>query len=169
MPDLNEILNESEGLLKSKKFKEAIELLERAYKKDNTSQKLKNSLINALFEFGINLNDEFVAGYDEAILIFNRIIEIEPKNYRAHYNLGITFQNLNQKDNALKAYQTAIEINPDYYFCYYNIGLIYEEKQDFIKAVEYHKKALKIEPNFRYAKQAIAELRDVLENLSSSD
>lgn len=163
MPELDKILNQSKDLLKSKKFKEAIALLEDAYKADNTSEKLKHSLINVLFEFGIHLNDEFVAGYDEAILIFNRIIELEPNNYRAYYNLGITFQNLNQIEKALKAYKTAIEINPDYYFCYYNIGLIYEEKQEFIKAVEYHKKALKVEPNFRYAQQAIAELRDITE------
>ncbi|TFG22867.1 MAG: tetratricopeptide repeat protein [Promethearchaeota archaeon] len=163
MPELDEILNQSKNLLKSKKFKEAISLLEEAYEAENTSQKLKEALITVLFEFGIHLNDEFVAGFDEAILIFNRIIELEPNNYRAYYNLGITFQNLNLVENALKAYQTAIKINPDYYFCFYNIGLIYEEKQDFIKAVEYHKKALKIEPNFRYAQQAIGELRDITE------
>lgn len=163
LPELNSILNQSKDLIKCKKFKEALELLEEAYKADKTSQELKTALINLLFEFGNHLNDEFVAKYDEAISNFNRIIELEPNNYRAHYNLGVAFQNSNQLDNALNAYQAALRINPDYYFCYYNIGLVFEEKQDFSKALEYHQKALNIEPNFRYAKQAIAELREISE------
>ena len=151
MSDLERILKESDDLRKSKNYVKAIDLLENAYKEDKSSNQLKTSLINLLFEFGSHQNDELVANYDDAVLIFKRITEIEPKNYRAHYNLGIAFQNLNQLDKALEAFQTAITIKPDYYFCYYNIGLVFEEKKDLIKAIGYYEKALKIEPNFRYA------------------
>jgi tetratricopeptide (TPR) repeat protein len=167
--ELDKILNESKKLIKSKKFNEALDLLEDAYKKKKTSLKLKTALINLLFEFGNYLNDELVADYEGAISIFSRIIELEPNNYRAHYNLGIAFHNSNQLDKAVEAYQTALEINPNYYFCYYNLGLVYEETQDFAKAIEYQEKALKIQPNFRYAKQAIAELREISKKESSVD
>ena len=161
MSDLERILKEADELRKSKNYVKAIDLLENAYKETKSSNQLKSLLINLLFELGSQQNDELVANYDDAVLIFKRITEIEPKNYRAHYNLGIAFQNLNQFDKALNAFQTAITIKPDYYFCYYNMGLVFEEKKDLIKAIEYYEKALNIEPNFRYAKQAISELREI--------
>ena len=161
MSELDKVLNQIEDLKKSKNFIEAIDLLEKAYKENSSSTQLKNSLIDLLFEFGSHQNDELVADYNGAVEAFKRIIQIETKNYRAHYNLGIALQNLSQFDEAIKAFQTAINIKPDYYFCYYNLGLVFEEKKDLIKAIEYYEKALKIEPNFRYAKQAISELREI--------
>ena len=162
MSELEKILKETEDLRKSKHYTEAINLLERAYKEHSSSNRLKTSLIDLLFEFGGLQNDELVANYNEAVVIFKRITQIEPKNYRGHYNLGIALQNLNQFDEAIEAFQTAISIKPDYYFCYYNIGLVLEDKKDLGKAIEYYEKALKIEPNFRYAKQAISELRELI-------
>ena len=164
MSELEKILKETEDLRKSKHYTEAINLLERAYKEHSSSNRLKTSLIDLLFEFGGLQNDELVANYNEAVVIFKRITQIEPKNYRGHYNLGIALQNLNQFDEAIEAFQTAISIRPDYYFCYYNIGLVFEEKKDAFKAIENYEKALKIEPDFRYAKQAISELREIVDN-----
>jgi tetratricopeptide (TPR) repeat protein len=161
LSELEKILKETNDLRKSKHYTEALNLLEKAYMEHDSSDQLKTSLIDLLFEFGDHKNDELVADYSGAVDVFKRIIQIDPKNYRAHYNLGIAFQNLNQLDEALEAFQTAIGIKPDYYFCYYNIGLVFEEKKDLIKAIEYYEKAMKIEPNFRYAKQAISELREI--------
>ena len=162
MSDLKRILKKVDELRKSKNYIQAVDLLENAYKKEKSSNQLKTSLVELLFEFGNQQNDELVANYNDAVIIFKRITEIEPKNYRAHYNLGIAFQNLTQLDKALEAFQTAIDLKPDYYFCYYNIGLVLEDKKDLGKAIEYYEKALKIEPNFRYAKQAISELRELI-------
>ncbi len=162
MSDLERILKEVDELRKSKNYVKAIDLLENAYKEEKSSNQLHTSLVELLFEFGNQQNDELVANYNDAVLIFKRITEVEPKNYRAHYNLGIAFQNLNQLDKALEAFQTAIDLKPDYYFCYYNIGLVLEDKNDLGNAIEYYEKALKIEPNFRYAKQAISELRELI-------
>jgi len=162
LSDLKRILKKVDELRKSKNYIQAVDLLENAYKKEKSSNQLKTSLVELLFEFGNQQNDELVANYNDAVIIFKRITEIEPKNYRAHYNLGIAFQNLTQLDKALEAFQTAIDLKPDYYFCYYNIGLVLEDKKDLGKAIEYYEKALKIEPNFRYAKQAISELRELI-------
>ena len=161
MSELDKVLKEIEVLRKSKNYREAVDLLEIACKENPSSTQLKKSLIDLLFEFGGHQNDELIADYSGAVEVFKHIIQIEPKNYRAHYNLGIAFQYLKQLDMALEAFQTAISIKPDYYFCYYNIGLVYEEKNDLIKAIENYEKTLKIKPNFRYAKQAISELREI--------
>ena len=85
---------------------------------------------------------------------FKKILEIEPDNYRAIYNLGISYFNIGKIDKAMKAYNDAIKIKPDYKHCYYNIGLIHEVMNDFQKALKFYKKALEIDPKFIYALQA---------------
>ncbi len=61
--------------------------------------------------------------------MFKRIIEIDPTNYRAHYNLGIAYFNLNEIKKAKECYEEAIRIKPDYKHCLYYIGLIYERER----------------------------------------
>lgn len=43
--------------------------------------------------------------------MFKRIIEIDPTNYRAHYNLGIAYFNLNEIKKAKECYESNQTIN----------------------------------------------------------
>ncbi len=158
-----EIINQAKSLINKEKFEEAIELLEDVYHKDPQSELIKKTLINALFSYGGYLNDEYMVEYEKAVEIFKRILKIEPKNYKVHYNLGIAYFNLGQVENALKAYYDAIKIKPDYKHCYYNIGLIYETKENLNKALTYYQKALDIDPTFPYAVHAKEFIRKKLD------
>ncbi|MHA1499767.1 MAG: tetratricopeptide repeat protein, partial [Promethearchaeota archaeon] len=89
-------------------------------------------------------------------------------NYRAYYNLGISYSNIDLPEEALKAYEAALEIKPDYEYCYFNIGLIYEAKNNLKKALEYHQSALKIKPHFTYALHAVNDIREQLDQHADS-
>ena len=50
--------------------------------------------------------------WNEAILRWQRIIEIEPKNAKAHNNLGVAYEAMERFDEALTEYEKAIELDP---------------------------------------------------------
>lgn len=154
LSEIEHLLLKVKELLNDQSFKEAIDLLEDQLQKHPESDVLKKELINALFLFGGYLNDDYMLEYDKAAKLFTKIIKLDPENYRAHYNLGIAFYNLECLDNALEAYLNAIKIKPDYAHCLYNIGLIHELRDDLKTAIEYYDKALQINPKFSYASQA---------------
>jgi len=155
-------------LSKKEKFEESLKILEDLYKKFPNSEKIKKELINTLFSYGGYLNDDYVLEYKKAKNNFKRITEIDPNDYRAHYNLGIAYFNLRKIEKAERAYEEAIKIKPDYKHCHYNIGLIYEAKGDFEHALHQYEKALKIDPNFSYALQARTQVRTLLDELKKT-
>ena len=161
--NIQEIINKAKKLKSEEKFEEAIKILQNFSQNESQSDIIKKTLIDVLFSYGGYLNDDYVVEYEKAVEIFKRILEIEPKNYKALYNLGIGYFNLGQIENALNAYNEAIAIKPDYKHCYYNIGLIYETKQDLKKALRYYDKALDIDPKFPYAVHAREFIRKKLD------
>ena len=50
--------------------------------------------------------------WNEAILRWQRIIEIEPNNAKAHNNLGVAYEAMERFDEALAEYEKAIELDP---------------------------------------------------------
>ena len=168
MVDIDKLLNKVKELLKNEDYTKAIEILEALYN-DNPSEKIKETLIGALFSYGGYLNDEFVLEYEKSMELFRRIILLEPANYKAYYNLGISYYNLGRFEDALDAYKTAIKVNPNYKHGYYNIGLLHESTGDFQKAVEAYKKALEIDPNYIYAMHALNSVRQNLDNETNKD
>ncbi len=163
MENLDDIFLEVEELKENENYEAAIEILEESYERLPGSEEVKNVLIKTLFEYGCYLSDDFNSRFEESIGYFKRIIEIDPDNYRAYYNRGISYFSIDCLEEALKDYKAALEIKPDYAYCYYNIGLIYEAKGDLKRALENHQNALKIDPQFRYAQQAVKDVREQIE------
>lgn len=161
--NIQEIIKKATKLKNEENFEEAIKLLEDVFQQESQSEIIKKNLIEVLFSYGGYLNDDFVLEYKKAVDIFKKILEIEPKNYKALYNLGIAYFNLGQIENALQAYNEATTIKPDYKHCYYNIGLIYETKHDLKRALIYYDKALDIDPKFPYAVHAREFIRKKLD------
>ncbi|MFX1357691.1 MAG: tetratricopeptide repeat protein [Promethearchaeota archaeon] len=166
MNQQKDLINKAIKLKNDEKFEESLKLLEELHKNNPNSNDVKKIFIDVLFEYGDYLNDEWGHDFDKAVKCFKRIIELEPNNYRAWYNLGISYFKLNRNEEALKAYNRAIEIKPDYMYCYYNIGLLHEfNKGDLEIALLYYEKALALNNNFIYALQASKDVRQKLESL----
>lgn len=157
-------------LKKEEKFEEALNILRSLNQSKKHSDEIKNLLIKTLFDYGNHLNDEWICDYERAIEVFKEIIQLDHNNYRAWYNLGISYSNLNKTEDALSAYNKALQIKPDYMYCYYNIGLLYEiQKENLEIALQYYEKALSYNNNFTYALQAARDIRQKLEYLHISE
>lgn len=166
--DIKEIIKKAVDFRSQENFEEALEILEDLFKNNSGSKQVRECLLETLLTYGGYLNDEFVVEYEKARDMFQRIIEIDPTNYRAYYNLGIANFNLSKIKEAKECYEEAIKIKPDYKHCLYNIGLVYENEGDFQEALKYYEKALEIDPRFPYASNARNQILSNLEELKRS-
>jgi len=156
------LIEKAKALVKSEEFGIAIKILEDLYQQQPDVD-VKNNLIDALFAYGGYLNDYYVLEYNESINFFKRIIELDSENYRAYYNLGIAYFNLNRFEEALNSYKIAISIKPDHKHVYYNIGLLHEKKENLEDAIKAYEKALEIDPDFIYALHSLQVVRQNLD------
>ena len=163
MTDKENLIEKAKTLVRNEEFEEAVKILEELYQ-IQPDVDIKNNLMDALFAYGGYLNDYYVLEYDESINFFKRIIEIDSENYRAHYNLGIAYFNLNRFEEALNSYNNALSIKPDHKHAYYNIGLLYEKTEKLGDAIEAYEKALEIDPNYIYAMHSLKVVRQNLDN-----
>ncbi|MHA2035428.1 MAG: tetratricopeptide repeat protein [Promethearchaeota archaeon] len=166
---IEELIEKAKKLASQENFKEAIDILENLYKDNPHSEQVKESLIKTLLAFGGYLNDEYSLQYHKAKEKFERILQIDPTNYRAHYNLGIANFNLENIEQAKQCYEEAIRIKPDYKFCFYNLGLIYEREGNLQEALKHYEIALEIDSNFLYAYTARNHILADLENLKKGE
>jgi len=158
LTDKEKLIEKAKVLVKNEEFEKAIKILEDLYQQQSDVD-IKNNLIDALFAYGGYLNDYYVLEYDESINFFKRIIELDSENYRAYYNLGIAYFNLNRFEEALNSYKIALSIKPDHKHVYYNIGLLHEKTENLENAIEAYEKALKIDPNYIYAMHSLKVVR----------
>ncbi|MFX1477483.1 MAG: tetratricopeptide repeat protein [Promethearchaeota archaeon] len=165
---VEDLLKKAKELTQKHEFKEALEILEKLSRNNPDSSQVKKNLIDTLLNYGGYLNDEYVLKYKEAEKIFKKVIEIDPTNYRAHYNLGIVNYNLDDIEKAKLCYEEAIRIKPDYKHCLYNLGLAYEKEGDLMEALQYYEKALEIDPKFPYAFNARNQILANLHELKKS-
>ncbi|MFX1346427.1 MAG: tetratricopeptide repeat protein [Promethearchaeota archaeon] len=166
--NIDKLIKEAKELTNQERFDEALEILEKLFTDNPHSEDVKKSLLETLFIYGGYLNDEYILQYEKAKDMFKRIIEIDPTNYRAHYNLGIANFNLDDLEKAKDCYEEAARIKPDYQYCFYNIGLVYETKGDLQEALKYYEKALEIDPTFPYALSARSSILSNLDELKKS-
>ncbi len=162
MKEKENLIKKAKSLIKNEEFGKAIKILEDLYQQQPDID-VKNNLIEGLFAYGGYLNDYYVLEYDESINFFKRIIELDSDNYRAHYNLGIAYFNLNRFEEALSSYKIAISIKPDHKHAYYNIGLLHEKTENLENAIVAYEKALEIDPNYIYAMHALKAVRSNLD------
>ena len=97
-----------------------------------------------------------------AVQSFKRAVEIKSDFADAHYNLGLTLQELNQLDDAVKSYLKAITIKSDYAEAYNNLGVTLKDLDQLEEAVKCYEKALIIKPDYP---EAHNNLGNALKNL----
>ncbi|MGD1809760.1 tetratricopeptide repeat protein [Dapis sp. BLCC M126] len=96
--------------------------------------------------------------FKEALVIFERLVEIEPMVFDFHQSLGDTLLELNHYSEAATAYRKAIEFAKDSPWSYYNLGRCLASMRDFDEALACYHQSLKLEENFVEARQAIAKI-----------
>lgn len=120
--------------------------------------------------------------FDDSILLFSEILELEPNNIEAKIayeeaielkkrltsadlnNLGIAYAEKNKYDKAIEKFKKAIEINPSDPEFYFNLGMAYKKNDMLIQASLEFKNALKINESLYDIYLELAEIYEKQNN-----
>jgi tetratricopeptide (TPR) repeat protein len=124
---------------KSKQYDKAEEVLKRLiqfYPEDAVSY--YSTILRMYDEAGMN---------DKAIDAARKVMELDPSNHIAVYNLGVMYQKLKRYDEALATFQQALAIKPDFENAWYNIGRCASDQKKYREAIDAFKKFCEIVPD----------------------
>jgi cytochrome c-type biogenesis protein CcmH/NrfG len=97
--------------------------------------------------------------FADAIVAYQRALEIDPKNVDVRVDMGTCYRGENQPEKAIEEYKKALQINPRHPNAWMNSGVVYahdlNRPAEAIKAFE---KYLEIAPNALNAQQVRAEI-----------
>jgi tetratricopeptide (TPR) repeat protein len=104
--------------------------------------------------------------FPEAIALFQRLVERDPKDYRAHDNLALSYAGVGQDEDALRHFLKALELvhkdHPGYDSAYANAANFFLGQNDYTKAFQLAAEAAKRNPgsarNFFLTGKALASL-----------
>jgi tetratricopeptide (TPR) repeat protein len=101
-----------------------------------------------------------VKNADEAIVLANKALKMEPKNPENYILLGDALLEKNPTDGSapIKNYQMATTLNPKSTKGILREGKLYQRGRNYNLALDYYKKAIGIDPNYAPAYREIAEL-----------
>lgn len=103
--------------------------------------------------------------YQNALIYFQKVIEIDQNNSRALSGIGNTYAALQQQDKAIPYLEKAIFLSPNDDTAYFGLGACYMDLQQHNKAIPYLQKAIEIRPDNTKAQKilAIAFVRTAVE------
>jgi tetratricopeptide (TPR) repeat protein len=135
-------------------FEERHELARKLYSKIIKSQKKdikgdsERNLNNpqAWVDKGILLRDE--GRHNEAIICFDKAIEIKPNHVGAWNSKAFALHNLGRHNEAIICFDKAIEINPHYAYPWNGKGVSLNLLGRYNEAIICYDKAIEIEPNY---------------------
>ena len=107
------------------------------------------------FARGVALEED-PASYQDAILAYKRVVEMEPQHAPAHINLGTLYYNLQDYKLAEVHYRKAIEADPRYALAYFDLGNVLDETGRLQEAVKTYKTALQLAPTYADAHYNLA-------------
>ena len=87
----------------------------------------------------------------EAIVYYNKAIELDPNNSAAYNNRGNAKKDLVQYEEALKDYNKAIELDHNNSAAYYNRGSLKINLEEYKEAIKDFNKAIELDHNYLYA------------------
>ncbi len=98
----------------------------------------------------ISYKDDFQAAtnsynsknYTDAILGFNSVLKDNPKNYKAHCMLAMSYAKKGENNSAEMVLTRAIELFPDEWNAYTILADIKRSEHNYMLAIEYYKKAI---------------------------
>ncbi|MGA2279712.1 MAG: tetratricopeptide repeat protein [Verrucomicrobiota bacterium] len=88
---------------------------------------------------------------DEAIVHYQKALQIKPDYAEAHNNLGNALLKKGSVDEAITQYQKALQINPNYAEAHHNLGSALLQKGSVDEAIVHYQKALQINSGFAEA------------------
>ncbi len=84
--------------------------------------------------------------HDKAIEAANKIIELNPNDADAVYNLGYMYFMLNKHKEAVQTFKKVLELRPNFEYAYANLGNCYFQLKNYSQALWAYKKLVEIAP-----------------------
>jgi tetratricopeptide (TPR) repeat protein len=94
--------------------------------------------------------------------VLSYVVELMPKNAKAHYFLGNCFLNLNMLEKAMEHYYISLEHAPDVFETLYNLAVIYIKQKNHVEALKIFEKLIILKPEDPDIKKKTYALRAAL-------
>jgi tetratricopeptide (TPR) repeat protein len=147
--------------LEQQNFKTAIELLEADRSRDaQSSLKAEELYSKALVGRAGQIMKKSPS---EAEAMMRKAVEADPKNVRAHFNLGKIYTQNKEYAQAIDAYQNAVALNPNFSDAFFNLGFIYATTGKYKEAEKFFTQVVQLKPS--YLDKALFNLALVQEKL----
>ena len=105
----------------------------------------------------------------ESLTVIKKIVNINPQDPLAHYNLGNTYEKLADFFKAEESYRKAISLKPNFPEAYYNLGVIFEKNYKLEEAEKYYKQAISLKPDYADAYNNLGIVLEDLRKLNESE
>ncbi|GIV33995.1 MAG: hypothetical protein KatS3mg031_1530 [Chitinophagales bacterium] len=85
---------------------------------------------------------EFTEKYQESIQLHTALIEKDPYNYLAWFNLAHAYSGVGEYEKAVEAFEFVIAINEEYEYAYKDCGDVLFKMEEYRKAIEFYRNGL---------------------------
>lgn len=110
-----------------------------------TVHKMHSHSADQLFEYAVRCETR-PGGLDEAIRVYQQVLEIEPLWSEPHINIGCIYYQRGEMQNAHAAFHSAIELEPHNVIAHFNLGCVFDEMGRLDDAIEHLRRATELEP-----------------------
>jgi tetratricopeptide (TPR) repeat protein len=108
-----------------------------------------------MFARGIALEED-PGTQQEAIALYEQVLQLEPAHAAAHINLGTIYYNRQDYVRAEKHYRAAVQVDPRYALAYFDLGNVLDETGRVAEAIKTYQAALLLAPNYADAHYNLA-------------
>ena len=108
-----------------------------------------------LFARGIALEED-PSNQLQAIVTYEKVLELDPDHAAAHINLGTLHYNRQEYGLSEKHYRRAIAVDPRYALAYFDLGNVLDETGKVAEAIQTYNTALQLAPTYADAHYNLA-------------
>ena len=96
--------------------------------------------------------------WEDAIVELERVLDGEPENYDAYYDLGHVYFELGDYEGAISHFETVTEYRQDSELLFYSLAQAYESNNEIDKAISNYLKSIAVNDKFTLAYKKVAIL-----------
>lgn len=84
---------------------------------------------------------------EKAYWMLQRAIQLNPRHFRAHHQMGQWYDKKNRISEAIESYQTSLHLQPSYLPVYNDLGVAYSRQANYVLALDYLLRASVLQPD----------------------